>query len=149
LTDAGLFAERARLVADGLDADERDMLLGWSESLIEIRGSAKPGSEKLRATLEATFDRDLLLLLGKVLFVEAKRSTWDGVNIATRSVLIVAAILALAWAGALIGLALLLLVCGVPLWLVFGQGFGYVKALRDELAARIPPDPTADVAHPA
>jgi hypothetical protein len=149
LTDAGSFAERARLVADGLDADERDMLLGWSESLIEIRSSARPRSEKARATLDATFDRDLLLLLGKVLFVEAKRSAWDCVSIGTRSVLIVAAVLALAWAGPLVGLAVLVMFFGVPLWLVFGQGFGYVKALRDELAARVPPDPTADVARPA
>jgi hypothetical protein len=143
VTDAGTFAERARLVADGLDADERDMLLGWSEALIGIRASAKPPFEKARDTLAATADRDLLLLIGKVIFVELRRTAWDDQTIGTRSVLVVAAILALAWAGPLIGLALLAFAVGTPLWLVLGPGFRYVTALRDELASRIPPDPTA------
>ena len=74
MSDAGTFAERARLVADGLDADERDMLLGWSEALVEIRGGAKPPFEKARAALAATADRDLLLLIGKVGFIEIRRT---------------------------------------------------------------------------
>jgi hypothetical protein len=142
LVDTASHAGRAKVVADGLDSDEQSMLLGWTESLLEIRASRKSQADKARATLAATFDGDLLLLLGKVLFVEAKRSVWDAQSPAVRAGLIVAAIVALAFAGPLLGLAVLLLVLAGPLWLVFGGGFPFVEALRDELLARVPPEST-------
>ena len=116
------------------------MLLGWTESLLEIRASRKSQADKARSTLAATFDGDLLLLLGKVLFVEARRAIWDDQSPAVRAGLIVAAIVALAFAGATLGLALLLLVVAGPLWFVFGAGFPLIAALRDELQLRVPPE---------
>jgi len=116
------------------------MLLGWTESLLEIRASRKSQADKARATLAATFDGDLLLLLGKVLFVEARRAIWDDQSPAVRAGLIVAAIVALAFAGATLGLALLLLLVAGPLWLVFGAGYPLIEALRDELQLRVPPE---------
>jgi len=116
------------------------MLLGWTESLLEIRASRKSQADKARSTLAATFDGDLLLLLGKVLFVEARRAIWDDQSPAVRAGLIVAAIVALAFAGATLGLALLLLLVAGPLWLVFGAGYPLIEALRDELQLRVPPE---------
>jgi hypothetical protein len=139
--DTASHAGRAKAVADGLDSDEQSMLLGWTESLLEIRASRKSQADKARATLAATFDGDLLLLLGKVLFVEAKRSVWDDQSPAVRAALIVAAIVALAFAGPMLGLAVLLLLLAGPLWLVFGAGYPLVEALREELLLRVPPEP--------
>ena len=138
--DTASHAGRAKVVADGLDSDEQSMLLGWTESLLEIRASRKSQADKARATLAATFDGDLLLLLGKVLFVEARRAIWDDQSPAVRAGLIVAAIVALAFAGATLGLALLLLLVAGPLWLVFGAGYPLIEALRDELQLRVPPE---------
>jgi hypothetical protein len=138
--DTASHAGRAKLVADGLDSDEQSMLLGWTESLLEIRASRKAQADKARATLAATFDRDLLLLLGKVLFVEARRAVWDDQGPAVRAALIVAAIVALAFAGPTLGLALVLLVVAGPLWLVFGAGYPLIEALREELLLRVPPE---------
>ena len=116
------------------------MLLGWTESLLEIRASRKSQADKARATLAATFDGDLLLLLGKVLFVEARRAIWDDQSPAVRAALIVAAIVALAFAGPTLGLALVLLVVAGPLWIVFGAGYPLIEALREELLLRVPPE---------
>jgi len=138
--DTASHAGRAKVVADGLDSDEQSMLLGWTESLLEIRASRKSQADKARSTLAATFDGDLLLLLGKVLFVEARRAIWDDQSPAVRAGLIVAAIVALAFAGATLGLALLLLLVAGPLWLVFGAGYPLIEALRDELQLRVPPE---------
>ena len=138
--DTASHAGRAKVVADGLDSDEQSILLGWTESLLDIRASRKSQADKARATLAATFDGDLLLLLGKVLFVEARRAIWDDQSPAVRAGLIVAAIVALAFAGATLGLALLLLLVAGPLWLVFGAGYPLIEALRDELQLRVPPE---------
>ena len=105
------------------------MDLGMGDALIRARD-----------VMAATFDRDLLLLLGKVLVVEARRSAWDLQPVAVRSALIVAAIVALALAGGLVGLALAAAAIAAPLWLVFGSGFVWLVALREELLRLVPPD---------
>ena len=138
--DTASHASRAKVVADGLDSDEQSMLLGWTESLLDIRASRKSQADKARATLAATFDGDLLLLLGKVLFVEARRAVWDDQSPAVRAALIVAAIVALAFAGPMLGVAVLLLLLAGPLWLVFGGGYPLIEALREELLLRVPPE---------
>jgi hypothetical protein len=140
LSEAAAAAERARLVAEGLEPDERDLMLGWIDALIEIRASRRAGPARARDVMAATFDRDLLLLLGKVLVVEARRSAWDLQPVAVRSALIVAAIVALALAGGLVGLALVAAAIAAPLWLVFGSGFVWLVALREELLRLVPPD---------
>jgi hypothetical protein len=129
LSEAAAAAERARLVAEGLESDERDLMLGWIDALIEIRASRRAGPARARDVMAATFDRDLLLLLGKVLVVEARRSAWDLQPVAVRSALIVAAIVALVAAA-----------IAAPLWLVFGSGFVWLVALREELLRLVPPD---------
>jgi hypothetical protein len=48
---------------------------------------------------------------------------------------------ALAFAGPMIGLAVLLVVLAGPLWLVFGAGYPLIEALREELLLRVPPEP--------
>jgi hypothetical protein len=140
LSEAAAAAARARLVAEGLEPDERDLMLGWIDALIEIRASRRASLARARDVMAATFDRDLLLLLGKVLVVEARRSAWDLQPVAVRSALIVAAIVALALAGGLVGLALAAAAIAAPLWLVFGSGFVWLVALREELLRLVPPD---------
>jgi hypothetical protein len=140
LSEAAAAAARARLVAEGLEPDERDLMLGWIDALIEIRASRRASLARARDVMAATLDRDLLLLLGKVLVVEARRSAWDLQPVAVRSALIVAAIVALALAGGLVGLALAAAAIAAPLWLVFGSGFVWLVALREELLRLVPPD---------
>ena len=136
----GTGAWRARRVAQSLDPDERDLMLGWIDALLEIRASRRAPGAKAQAVLAATFDRDLLLLLGKALALELRRSAWDDQSVAVRAALVVAAIVALSLAGALIGLALVAAVVAGPLWLVFGPGFAALVALREELLRLQPPD---------
>jgi hypothetical protein len=140
LNDAGSVAGRARVVAEWLDADERDLLLGWTASVLEIRESSQPRAAKAKAVLAVTFDRDLLLLLGKILVVEARRWAWDGRSIATRSVLLAAAVASLALAGRALGLALIAALVVAPLYLVLGPGFEWIAALHEELV-RLAPEP--------
>jgi hypothetical protein len=136
----GAGAWRARRVAASLEPDERDLMLGWIDALLEIRASRRAGGAKAQAVLAATFDRDLLLLLGKALALEVRRSAWDDQNLSVRAALVVAAIVSLALAGALVGFVLLAAVIATPLWLAFGDGLAWLVALRRELVRLMPPD---------
>lgn len=140
MTGSGAASERARLVAEGLEPDERDLMLGWIDALLEIRASRRSIAGRVQAVLAATLDADLLLLLGKVLVVEARRSAWDRQPVGVRSAILVAAVVALAVAGGLLGLALVAAAIAAPLWLVFGPGFAWLVALREELLRLVPPD---------
>jgi hypothetical protein len=127
-------------VAESLAPDERSLVLGWVDALVEIRASRRAPADKARAVLACTFDRDLLLVLGKAGVLEARRSAWDDQDVAVRAALVVAAIVTLALGGALVGFALVAAAVAAPLWLVFGPGFAALVELREALRRLVPDD---------
>ncbi len=109
----------------------------WASQLLMLRKSTTSGPEKFQAIIQLTKDAKILIPLIKKIFVELKRTGWD--ESSWKSRLGMGATL---WASLIVGkaaagIALLGGAIAVPLWIVFGTGDKFVKALITELKKRV------------
>ncbi len=110
----------------------------WANKLLMLRNSTKSRAEKFQDIIQLTKEAKILIPLIKKIFVELKRTGWD--ESSWKSKLGMGATL---WASLIIGkaaagVALLGGAIAVPLWIVFGTGDKFVKALIEELKKRMP-----------
>ncbi len=131
------FTEIIHRILANITPEEGIALHIWANKLLMLRNSSRSGPEKFQAVIQLTRDAKILIPLTKKIFMELKRTGWD--ESAWKSRLGMGATL---WASLIIGkaaagMALLGGAIAVPLWIVFGTGDTFVKALITELKKRI------------
>ena len=123
----------ALAIARQTTREEQQVLLSWTQALLDTRGSSKSKFAKARGALEVTLASPAMLPLLKTLLGELRRVGWDERSWAGRLGL-GGAIGTLAIAGnAGAGIAALGGAIGIPLWIVLGAGGLTAGTLVDTL----------------
>ncbi|MCG8637578.1 MAG: hypothetical protein MI863_27370 [Desulfobacterales bacterium] len=132
------FTEIIHRVLAGITPEQGMALHLWANKLLTLRTSTKSRTEKLQDIIRLTRDAKILFPLIKKIFMELKRAGWDESSWKSKAGMGAAIWASLIIGKAAAGIALLGGAIAVPLWIVFGTGDKFVKALIAELKKRMP-----------
>lgn len=123
----------AARIAGSVSPAERDALSSWVSHLLQVRASSAPSFEKARSALAATMDRRLIWPALRTVAKEGRRLGWNERSAGARLGLAGAAAGIVLFGSPTATIAALGTAVGVPLWVVFGSGATFARALQQEL----------------
>lgn len=126
-------------IAGSANDSEREALLQWANSLLEIRKKDLPTRDKAKEAIQLTVSSKVVLPVVKLIGQEVKRLVWDERGTKSRIGLVGIAIGATVFGGQSAGIAALGTAIGVPLWVVLGAGGAFAGMLIEELSAKSEP----------
>ncbi len=121
-------------------ASDREILLRWARSLLQIRDSDQSVLDKAKAAITCTVESKAIMPFVTMLGGEIKRIGWDERGLPARIGLSAAAVAAVAFSGKGAGIAALGGAIGVPLWVVLGAGGAFAGVLIEEIQRSLPSD---------
>ena len=127
-------------IADSASALQREALLHWMISLLQIRDSKLSRLQKAKQAILLTKQSEVTWPIVKLLAVELKRVGWDERTTKGRASLLTAGGALALFGGQGAGIAALGTAIGVPLWIVLGAGAYFATGFIQELSNRMPPE---------
>lgn len=128
------------VVSDIGDSERQDLLL-WAQSLIEIRDSSLSAFVKARRAIKVSTRKEVVTGTARLIYEklkpymrDAKRHGWDERGVAGRFTIGGIALGATVFAGQGAGIAALGSAIGLPLWFVLGAGGSLLGTFVEELS---------------
>jgi hypothetical protein len=112
---------------------ERDAILDWATSLLDIRNSDLAKIEKTKQSIMITSNKQLIIPIVKMLYKMIKATIWDKRTTKSRLGIIGMTAGVTFFSGQSAGIAALGGAVGVPLWIVFGAGGTFAGYVIEEI----------------
>ncbi|MGN7437635.1 MAG: hypothetical protein ACTHOO_03245 [Alcanivorax sp.] len=126
----------ALTVLEKTNNSEREMLIDWLESLLDIRKLQIPNRKKAALAIKETKSRKIIFPIIKKISSMLKSKLWDQRGTASRFAIIGTSIGLSVFYGQSAGIAALGGAIGVPLWVVLGAGGAYAGTIIEEAKKR-------------
>ncbi len=126
-------------VVDAVPPEHHLALKAWADQLLIIANSPAPRWQKAKKAMRATQVSEVIWPALKTVAKQIKRAGWDTRSGPAKAFVSVAAVSAAVFGGKAAGVAALGTAVGVPLWIVFGAGAWFAKAVADEVTRKSAP----------